>query len=302
MVNRPISVAIALAADRLLGEPPTRWHPVAWFGRFMGEVERRLHRDAVDAGLAYTAVGVAAGAGAGMVLRSTAVATTVAVAGRELRSVAGHVEQPLRAGDLDGARELLPSLVGRDPSQLDASGISAAVVESVAENTVDAVVGPVFWALVAGAPGVLAHRCINTMDAMVGHRSERYERFGKTSARLDDAANWIPARLTAVLFAIVGPRPWGRVRTLVRRDAHRHPSPNAGVAETAAAAALGVQLGGSLTYGERVEHRPRLGDGPRPDAGHIGQMNDLARRAENALGLGCLAVGAARLARRGLAR
>src|SRR5204863_6463621 len=123
--------------------------------------------------------------------------------------------------------------VGRDPSELDESGVARAVVESVAENTVDAVVAPACWAAVFGAPGVLAHRAVNTLDAMVGHRSARYARFGWAAARLDDGAAWVPARLTAVLVALVRPRAARLVWQAVRRDAPAHPSPNAGVAEAA---------------------------------------------------------------------
>src|SRR5690606_15478706 len=141
-------------------------------------------------------------------------------------------------------REALPALVGRDPTHLDASEISAAVIESLAENTVDAVIAPAFWGLIAGAPGAWSYRAVNTMDAMVGHRSDRYLRFGWSSARLDDLANLVPARLTAALVMLCRPRQTRAVTTAVRRDGRKHPSPNAGVAEAAFAAALGVQLGG----------------------------------------------------------
>ena len=159
------------------------------------------------------------------------------------------------------------ALVGREPSQLDEPEIARAVVESVAENTVDAVVAPALWAAAAGAPGVFAYRAVNTLDAMVGHRSSRYEHFGWASARLDDIAGLVPARVTAGLVVAVRPRAAGRVARAVRDDAPAHPSPNAGIAEAAFAAALGLRLGGANRYGDRVEHRPVLGDGrnPRPD-------------------------------------
>jgi adenosylcobinamide-phosphate synthase len=143
------------------------------------------------------------------------------------------------------------------------------VVESVAENTVDAIVAPALWAAAAGAPGVLAHRAVNTMDAMVGHRSARYERYGWAAARLDDAMAWVPARATAALVAAVRPSAAGEIWRTVRRDAPAHPSPNAGVAEAAFAAALGIQLGGLVRYGERVEDRPRLGEGRAVEAADI---------------------------------
>jgi adenosylcobinamide-phosphate synthase len=256
-----VSVALGLLADRVLGEPPAPVHPVAAFGTVMGAVERRLRRDSRLAGVVHAAVGVGLGAAAGRVVGSTAVATYVAVAGRMLASTATSIGDALAAGDLEQARALLPSLVGRDPSELDEGELARAVVESVAENTVDAVVAPALWAAVAGAPGVLAHRAANTMDAMVGHRSERYLRYGWATARLDDAMAWVPARATAALVAAVRPSSAGEVWRTVRRDAPAHPSPNSGVAEAAFAAALGIRLGGLVRYGDRVEDRPRLGTG-----------------------------------------
>jgi adenosylcobinamide-phosphate synthase len=135
----------------------------------------------------------------------------------------------------------------------------------VAENTVDALVAPALWAVACGAPGALGYRAVNTMDAMVGHRSARYQAYGRASARLDDAANYLPARLTAVLVAGARPGRAGVVWRAVRDQAPAHPSPNAGVAEAAFAAALGVRLGGCNRYGDRAERRPTLGYG-RPVA------------------------------------
>ena len=132
------------------------------------------------------------------------------------------------------------------------------------------------WALAAGAPGALGYRAVNTLDAMVGHRSDRYERYGWASARLDDVANWIPGRVTAVLVAAARPGRAAAVARTVRRDAHHHPSPNAGVAEAAFAAALGLTLGGTNRYGDRVEHRATLGDGRPPEAGDIAAAVRLA--------------------------
>jgi adenosylcobinamide-phosphate synthase len=148
---------------------------------------------------------------------------------------------------------------------MDEAEMARAVVESVAENTVDAVVAPAFWAAVGGAPGALGYRAVNTMDAMVGHRSPRYQAYGWASARLDDAAGYVPARLTAALVAGVRPGRAADIWRAVRSQAPAHPSPNAGVAEAAFAAALGLRLGGCNRYGERVEHRPWLGQG-RPAA------------------------------------
>ena len=170
--------------------------------------------------------------------------------------------------------------MGRDPSELDASGIAAAVIESVAENSVDAVIAPAFWAAVAGAPGAVAYRAVNTMDAMVGHRNERYSNFGWAAARLDDMANYVPTRIFAGLVAVLRPDRAREILAAVRRDATAHPSPNAGVAEAAMAAALGRELGGPLRYGTVTEDRPRLGHGPRPDPEDIPTAVRMADRAE----------------------
>ena len=247
----------------------------------MSAVERLLWDDGRRAGLRYTTVGVTTGLVAGQLVGSTAAATYVSVAGRMLGDTALRISKCLERGDLDAARRELPSLVGRDPTRLDETEISRAVVESVAENTVDAIVAPACWGAVGGAPAVLAHRAANTMDAMVGHHSKRYEHFGWASARLDDILNWVPARLTAGLVMGARPSAAAAVRRVVRHDASAHPSPNAGVAEAAFAAALGVRLGGVNRYGERVERRASLGEGRTPKADDISRAvqlsNDVAR-------------------------
>ncbi|MGM0347348.1 cobalamin biosynthesis protein, partial [Streptomyces sp. Adlamb9] len=173
-----------------------------------------------------------------------------------------------------------------------------AVVESVAENTSDAVVGALVWGAAAGVPGLLGFRAVNTLDAMVGHKSPRHRRFGWASARLDDVAGWPGARLTAVLAAAAGPDPRGAVRAW-RADARRHPSPNAGPVEASFAGALGVRLGGTLSYGGRVEHRPVLNGG----AGRAVQVPDIGRAVRLSRRVGLLALGttvAARLLVNGL--
>jgi adenosylcobinamide-phosphate synthase len=238
-----------------------------------------LYRDRRSAGVVHAMVGIGLAAGTGAMVRSTALSTYVAVAGRALGEAADDVARALDAGDLEHARELLPALVGRDPSQLDEKEIARAAVESVAENTVDAVVAPACWALLAGAPGVLGYRAVNTLDAMVGHRSERYERFGWASARADDVANWVPARVTAALVAAVRPASARAVWRAVVDDAPGHPSPNSGVAEAAFAAALGLRLGGENRYGDRVEVRPSLGTGRPAEPADIAAAVRLSRDA-----------------------
>jgi adenosylcobinamide-phosphate synthase len=259
-------------ADQLLGEPPDRWHPVVAFGRAMTAVESLTYRPSRAAGALHLAIGVGGAVGAGLALQrvigrraATVMATTVSVAGRMLAREATVTLELLEAGDLDGARTRARSLVGRDRDQLDEPAIVRATIESVAENTIDAVVAPLWWAALAGAPGVLAHRAINTLDAMVGHRCERYEAFGWASARADDIVNYLPARAGAAVVAILRPRRAGAIWQAVRDDAPAHPSPNGGVIEAAVAAAVGTTLGGTNRYAGRVEDRGLLGDGPDPN-------------------------------------
>lgn len=288
--RRPLAAAAGVLADLALGEPPLHPHPVAAFGALMAAVERPLYRDTRAAGTAHAATGVLAGVTAGAAVGSTAVATYLAVAVRALGRAALDVEDALGRGDLPAARRLLPVLVGRDPEGLDEGEIARAVVESVAENSVDALVAPALWGALAGAPGALGYRAANTMDAAVGHRSPRYLRYGWASARLDDAANLLPARVTAMLVAAVRPSSVRAVLRAVRQDAPAHPSPNAGVAEAAFAAALGLRLGGTNRYGDRVESRPPLGSGRPPGACDIARSVRLSRDVALAL-VAALALG-----------
>jgi adenosylcobinamide-phosphate synthase len=197
---------------------------------------------------------------------------------RSLRTEAAAVGEVLEAGDLAGARQRVTHLVGRDPETLDVDGVARAVVESVAENTCDAIVAPLFWGALAGVPGLLGYRAANTLDAMVGHRSSRYAKFGWASARLDDVANAVPARVTAGLAAAVAPAVGGdplRALRTAARDGRKHPSPNSGVSEAAFAGALGLRLGGRNVYQGRVEERPVLGDGAAPTPADIQRANRL---------------------------
>ncbi|AYN42021.1 cobalamin biosynthesis protein [Streptomyces dangxiongensis] len=297
--------AAGLLGDLLLGDP-RRGHPVAAFGRAAGAVERVLWHDHRGWGAVHTAVcaggAVALGALAARATRPrpavstalTAVAAWAVVGGTSLAREARAVGRALEAGDVEAARARLPHLCGRDPQALDADGIARAVVESVAENTSDAVVGALVWGAVAGVPGLLGFRAVNTLDAMVGHRSPRHRRYGWASARLDDVAGWPGARLTAVLATLAGPDPRGAARAW-RADASRHPSPNAGPVEAAFAGALGVRLGGTLSYGGRVEHRPVLNGG----TGRPVRVIDIDRAVRLSRRVGLLALGTT-LAARGL--
>ena len=286
---RARGTALGLVLAQVVPPVPDRAHPVARFGSVMASVEDALWEDDRDAGIRYALVGAAIGAVGGRLLGSTAAAVSVTTAGRQLREVASAVGTHLEDGDLDAARAALPSLVGRDPSALDGSGVAAAVIESVAENMVDAVYAPACWALVGGAAGTGLYRAINTMDAMVGHRSDHYEHFGWAAARADDLANLVPARLFALAVVALAPADRrAEVVRAVREDAPAHPSPNAGVAEAAVAGALGLSLGGPLRYGDRAEDRPVLGRGDRPETGDIARAVRLAEQTELVL-IGSLA-------------
>jgi adenosylcobinamide-phosphate synthase len=214
--------------------------------------------------------------------------------GTSLGRTAADMHRALHTGDLPGARAVLPSLAGRDPRGLDESELARATVESVAENTADAAVAPLFWGTVAGIPGLLGYRAVNTLDAMVGHRSARYARFGWAAARLDDVANWLPARITAALTAVCAPVVGGSVAGAWRawmRDGAGHPSPNAGRCEATLAGALGLRLGGRNVYSGRVEDRPTLGSGRRPGA------HDIVRAVRLSRAVWCAAAGLAVVAR-----
>ena len=281
----PLGLLIGYLADLTLGDP-RRWHPVAGFGRAAQHAEQLTYSDRRAAGVIH----VGALVGSTIVLAAladrcardhpavrtalTAAATWAVLGGRSLRAEARAVAEHLEHDDLAAARIQITHLVGRNPETLDAAEIARAAVESVAENTSDAVVGPLFWGALAGLPGLLGYRVINTLDAMIGHRNERYLRFGWAAARLDDLANLLPSRLTAGVVIAIAPAfggcPSAALR-VVRRDADRHPSPNAGPVEAAFAGALGVRLGGVNTYGDTVQDRGTLGEGPRPRIPDIGR-------------------------------
>ena len=210
----------------------------------------------------------------------TALATWAVLGGTSLAREAQAIGRLLDDGDLAAARRRLPALCGRDPDRLDADGLARAAVESVAENTSDAVVAPLLWGAVLGLPGLLGYRAVNTLDAMIGHHSPRYERFGWAAARLDDAANLIPARVTGLLAAALAPAVGGSPRhalRMLRRDGGNHPSPNAGRCEAAFAGSLAVQLGGQNVYHGRTEQRGLLGDGGPPDAADLARAVRLSR-------------------------
>ncbi|WP_121251742.1 cobalamin biosynthesis protein [Nocardioides ferulae] len=287
--SRAVGLLVGFAADRLLGDP-RRGHPVALFGSLAHRLEGWWYADSRRRGALHAAVlvGGVAGLGAGVELAArrrpvwhavvTALATWTVLGGRTLEREALAVHALLEAGDLPGARQRLTHLVGRDPSGLSADEVARAVVESVAENTSDAVTAPLVWGAAAGVPGLLAHRAANTLDAMVGHRSARYERFGWASARLDDLLNLPGSRYSGLCVLAAAPGRAPAAWRAWRRDARRHPSPNAGVVEAAFAGALGVRLGGLNRYGDRLEERAVMGEGRAVVAADVPRAVVLARR------------------------
>lgn len=294
MLSRRAATACGLAlgwvADQAFGDPH-RLHPVAGFGSAAAALERRLYADDRCAGVAFTGALVGAAAGLGWLLERcagprpwarvavTALATWTVLGGRSLAREAEQIAAALDDGDLAAARVGVSHLVSRDPSVLDEAGVARATLESVAENTSDAVVAPLLWGAVLGVPGLLGYRALNTLDAMVGYRNPRYLEFGWASARLDDLANWVPARIAGALAATLAPLVGGRSADAVRAVAEQapaHPSPNGGVVEAAFAGALGVTIGGTNIYDGVAENRGELGFGPAPTAADLARAVRLA--------------------------
>ncbi|ULB10459.1 adenosylcobinamide-phosphate synthase CbiB [Cereibacter azotoformans] len=306
------AMLVAMATDTALGWPDRIHarigHPVVWMGRLITALDARWNRGTEPqrrrAGVAALGVTVLAaalpaalvqtllpGGLMGAVLTGLLAWPLVA-----LRSMHEHVEavaDPLERGNLPEARRAVSMIVGRDPAQLDEAGVARAALESLAENSSDGIVAPLFWGLLFGLPGIAAYKAINTLDSMIGHRTPRHEAFGWASARTDDWVNLIPARLTGVLFALVSRSPRTALATM-RRDARAHRSPNAGWPEAAMAGALGVRLSGPRNYGDRVSAEPWLNAGdPDPGAAELRLGLALYRRGMGLLALLFLLVAAA---------
>lgn len=294
------AMVVAMAVDALVGW--SSWlfarigHPVTWLGRLIGAIDAGWNRDA-DPPALRRAAGIA---GALLVIAFTSMIGWVIqlllptgwiqiamvgllawplVALRSLHDHVAAVASPLRAGDIAAAREAVSRIVGRDPKALDEAGIARAAIESLAENASDGIVAPVFWGALFGLPGILGYKAINTLDSMIGHRSERHEAFGWAAARIDDVANFIPARLTGFLFVLLAPRR-SEALACMTRDARRHRSPNAGWPEAAMAGALGVRLSGPRIYHGSITNEPWLNERARdPLAADIGEGLAVYRRA-----------------------
>lgn len=305
-----LAMLIALLVDWCVGWPEgvTKriGHPVIWVGALIERLDHALNRPfdpprrrmtagaictlsvvAACAGLASLLASVLPSGGSGAVL--TGLLAVPLVAGRSLKTHVAAVFAPLRSQNLPAARRAVARIVGRDPNLLDRNGMSRAALESLAENTSDGVTAPLFWGALFGLPGIAGYKAINTLDSMIGHRDDRYLYFGRVAARLDDVANWIPARITGIVICIVAPSPKTALAVMLR-DARRHRSPNAGWPEAALAGGLGIRLSGPRSYHDRVSEEPWLNAGARdPDAEDGAKALDVYVRSVAVIGL-CLFV------------
>ncbi|WP_246789752.1 adenosylcobinamide-phosphate synthase CbiB [Bradyrhizobium sp. CCBAU 51765] len=294
------AMAVAMAVDALLGWPPSLFarigHPVTWLGWLIAAIDSAWNRASdppalrraagVAGALVVIALSVALGWGLQSLLPSgwsrivaVGILAWPLVALRSLHDHVAAVAEPLRAGDIAAARDAVSRIVGRDPAALDEAGIARATIESLAENASDGIVAPVFWGALFGLPGILGYKAINTLDSMIGHRSERHEAFGWAAARIDDVANFIPARATGFLFVLLAPHR-SEALSCMTRDARRHRSPNAGWPEAAMAGGLGVRLSGPRIYHGSATDEPWLNEGARdPRAADIDEALTLYRRA-----------------------
>lgn len=273
-------LALALALDAVLGEALFRRlpHPVALIGLGVAALDRRLNLPGMeaDASRLRGALAVAAVAGPvvafGLVLAAAlsggpagwaaeALAVSVLLAGRSLYDHVSAVAAALETGGLEAGRVAVAHIVGRDPQSLDRHGVARAAIESLAENFSDGVAAPAFWYALFGLPGILAYKAVNTLDSMIGHKTPRYLHFGMVAARLDDAMNLIPARLSGLLIVLAAGRRAEVAFDSMLRDARKHRSPNAGWPEAAMAGALDVKLAGPRIYKEEAVDAPYIGPG-----------------------------------------
>lgn len=298
LVNHLIAITLAYIIDRIIGDPVSLPHPVRMIGKGLTFLERTLNRGRfrrltgsivvliitiITLGLTFvlTCLAYEIHRVVGIGVESLLIATTIATKG--LAEAANEVYRPLVSGDLLTARRNLSMIVGRDTEQLVEEEMTRATVETIAENTSDGITAPLFWALIGGAPLAVVYRAINTCDSMFGYTNERFLQFGWASARLDDIVNYIPSRFTGFLMVIVNKPAQSLSRhdciRILFRDAKKHASPNSGWLEAAAAALLGVQLGGASTYNGVLSERPQIGKAIHSlEARHIAQMISMMHR------------------------
>ena len=275
-MEQAVVVISAVLLDRWLGEP-RRAHPLALFGRWAEMVEDRTYHSHRIWGVVALIVTVlpfvvlAAWLGTLEVIGAlvSIALLYLALGATSLAQHGSGVAEALRQGELPEARKRVQWMVSRETDQLDQEGVARAAVESVLENGNDAAFGAIFWYLALGAPGIILYRLVNTLDAMWGYRNERYQAFGWAAARLDDLLNWVPARLTAITYSLLGH--WRRALRCLMTQGPQSESPNAGRVMAAGAGALGLQLGGPATYGGKLIERPQFGEGHEP------QVRDIER-------------------------
>jgi adenosylcobinamide-phosphate synthase len=273
-------ILLAFILDLILGDPLWMPHPVRWMGKGIGKIENLLRKTAIPLKLSGILLVICMAGFTFMLsllilkivytinyyfgLMISVLIIYTAIAPRSLYDESMNIYRMLKEGDLRSARKELSMIVGRDTDKLDEKGVIRAVVETVAENIVDAIISPLFYALIGGAPLAITYRAINTMDSMVGYKNERYKDFGWAAARLDDAVNYIPARISAILIplsALICGKDCLRSLKITLRDGKKNPSPNSGIPEAAVAGALGIRLGGVNYYGGIPSHKPFIGDG-----------------------------------------
>jgi adenosylcobinamide-phosphate synthase len=284
-------MVVAMVADALLGWPDRLFarigHPVTWLGRLIAVLDAQLNRSSDTqlqrriAGAATALIVIILAAAIGCVVQrvipsgliGTALLGILAwpfVAFRSLYDHVAAVRDPLRAGNVEAARKAVSMIVGRDPAMLDEAGIARAAIESLAENASDGIVAPVFWGVLFGLPGIIGYKAVNTLDSMIGHRTDRHEAFGWAAARIDDAANFIPARLTGLLFVLLARGRRSQAMSCMLNDARQHRSINAGWPEAGMAGALAVRLCGPRSYDGDLASEPWLnGSAPDPAAADI---------------------------------
>lgn len=298
-----LSVLFGFALDFLFGDPAFLPHPVVLMGRCIDRMEPALRR--------RFGVGERGERKAGLVLAVVLPLGTLLVSGllcwaayaihplfylclssfwcaqclaqKGLKTASRSVARRVDDGDLDGARQAAGQIVGRDTDALDREGVLRAAVETTAENFSDGVAAPLFYMLLGGAPLALAYKAVNTLDSMVGYKNERYLWFGRASAKLDDAVNWLPSRIAALFFILAafltgddGRAAW----TIWRRDRRKHLSPNSAQTESACAGALGIRLNGPLTYGGQMVEKPWIGNDTRPvESGDVDRTNTMMEAA-----------------------
>ena len=273
-----LTLLLAFIMDLFIGDPPFLPHPVRWMGRAIKRWEPRYRSGSTNlrkSGMVFTMVLVAATWCLSLILVKATHAVNpwaggileivmiyFCLATRSLHEAARVVGKDLRSHNLPAARRSVAMIVGRETDRLNEEGVSRAAVETVAENLVDGVIAPLFYAVIGGAPLAMAYKMVNTLDSMIGYKNECYRDFGRAAARLDDVANWLPARLTVPLVALAAAflnGRWQSTLTLARRDGQKHTSPNAGLSEAAFAGALAVRLGGPNRYHGTMVSKPWIG-------------------------------------------